>query len=134
MTYTPSESEKQTTAAIQALAAVTMIIAPLIASRSNDYHSSPYVRYWTRVCLYWSALTTAALLVCGVIFFVFNVAAPAIVLFVVHFVFCITGAMSSYFNNPFRYYFIANRYCLRELGNVYGQILTPSEQSAMSDS
>ncbi len=133
MTYTPSESEKQTTAAIQALAAVTLILAPLIASRSNDYQSSPYVRYWTKTCLCWSAIIAIALVVCSVLFYFFGVTAPAIVIFTVHFVFCITGAMSSYFNNPFRYYFVANKFCLRELGDVYGQLLSPSEQSTLSD-
>ncbi len=127
MTYTPSESEKQTTAAIQALAAVTLIIAPLIASRSNDYHKSPFVRYWTKTCLVFCAFTTAAMIVCLTILVLTGLAAPAMVIYILHFLFCIIGALSSYFNTPFRYYFIANRYCLDELGDVYGQLLSHEE-------
>lgn len=126
MTYTPSEREKRATVAIQSLAAVFFFIPPLIAWGLQRFKTSPYIRYWTKVCLIWSLLSTILIVAGSVAAMLLEIAVPAILLFIVHFVFCIVGGLSSYFNTPFRYWFIANRFCRAELGDVYGQLVARS--------
>ena len=130
MTYTPSESEKQTAAVVQLLAGVFLFIPPLVIWCSKIGKDSPYVRYWAKVCLVWSFLTTIAIAGGSAAAVILETPSPAIVLAVVHFVVCMTGAISSYFNTPFRYWFIANWFCELELGNVYGRLITPPHHGA----
>lgn len=123
MTYTPSDSEKQTTAVAQLLAGVLLFIPPLVVWRTQFAKRSPYVRYWAKVCLVWSSLMTIAIAGGSAATVILESPNPAIFLAVVHFVVCMTGAISSYFNTPFRYWFIANKFCELELGNVYGRLI-----------
>ena len=123
MTYTPSESEKQTTAIVQLLAGVLLFIPPLAIWRTKLTKDSPYVKYWAKVCLVWSFLMTFAIAGGTAAAVILESPSPTVVLAVVHFVVCMTGAIASYFNTPFRYWFIANKFCETELGNVYGRLV-----------
>lgn len=132
MTYTPTEHEKRVSAVVQALGALFLFVPSLVISQTQIGNRSPYVKYWSKVCLYWSLMTFiigASVTVAAVIL---EIPAPAIVLAIVHVVFCITGALSSYFNTPFQYWFIAEKCCRDELGNVYGQLLS-ADQPTDSD-
>ena len=123
MTYTPSESEKQTTAIVQVLAGVLLFIPPLAIWPTKLTKRSPYIKYWAKACLVWSFLMTIAIAGGSAAAVILESPSPAVVLAVVHFVVCMTGAISSYFNTPFRYWFIANKFCEMELGNVYGRLI-----------
>jgi len=123
MTYTPSESEKQTAAIVQVLAAVLLFVPPLAIWWARLTKRSPYIKYWDKVCLVWSLLMTIAIAAGSAAAIILDSASPAIGLIVVHVVVCVTGALSSYFNTPFRYWFIANTFCEMELGNVYGRLV-----------
>ncbi len=122
MTYAPSEDEKQFTAIVQALAAVFLFIPPLVGLQIKEHRRSPYNQYWSRVCLMWSLIMTILMVTGGIASYILKIPGPLIVLAAIHVVFCITGAMSSYFNSPFKYWFVAKRLCAEELGNVYGQL------------
>ncbi len=128
-TYAPIESEKRFTAVIQALAGVFLFIPPAVALNTRTGKRSPYVKYWSKVCLCWSLIATILMVTAVVCSNILNLPGPAIVVAVVHFVFCITGALSSYFNSPFRYWFVAHSCCRNELGNVYGQLLPPAPKT-----
>ncbi len=123
MTYTPSETEKRTTVLIQALAAVFFFIPPLVAWKMKRVRSSPYVKYWAKTCLVWSLLSTLTIVVGTAATILLELPVPTPLLAIVHFVFCIIGGLSSYFNTPFRYWFVANKFCEPELRNVYGQLM-----------
>ena len=127
MTYVPSESEKRATAAIQSLAAILFFIPPLLVWRVKRVKTSPYIKYWTKVCLVWSLLSSVILVAATAAAIVLEFPVPTILLFIMHFVFCIFGGLSSYFNIPYRYWFVANRFCETELGNVYGQLVPPPQ-------
>jgi hypothetical protein len=124
MTYTPSESEKQTCAVIQSMAVILFFIPPLVARRRHDCISSPYIRYWTKVCFAWSIMSSLGIAASLAASIYFDVQGLAVVLLVVHVVFCLTGAVSSHFNTPFRYWFVAGRFCHDELADVYGQLIS----------
>ena len=131
MTYTPSEAEKRAAVAIQSLAAVFLFIPPAIAWRVRRVRASPYIKYWTKVCLVWSLLATVLIAASWAAAVILEFPDPAILPFIVHFVFCVVGGLSSYFNTPFRYWFVANKFCEQELGNVYGQLISqpkPTEE------
>ena len=123
MTYSPSESEKRLSCVIQALAAVFFFIPPLIARSAKRVKNSPYVRYWNKVCLVWSLLSAALLVVGSAVAISLNLPGPATLVLIVHFIFCVFGGLCSHFNTPFRYWFVANKFCEPELADVYGQLL-----------
>jgi len=125
MTYSPSESEKRAAAGVQALAGVFFFIAPLIGYTKRPYRSSPYLRYWSKACLIWSIVTTVFMVTGTVVGLILEIPPPAAAIFVVHLVFCIVGALSSYFNTPFKYWIIADRFCEQEFDSVYGQMRAP---------
>ncbi len=129
MTYYPSDRERISAAVIQAAAAGLLCVPPLIAWRVAKLRRSPYLRYWMKVCLVWSLINTLLVVASMVAGVLLEFTAPVILPFVVHFVFCVVGALSSYFNTPFRYWFIANKFCEAELGDVYGQLVGPAEFS-----
>lgn len=128
MTYTPSESEKRAATIVQALAGILVFVPPLVAMRMPSLRRSPYVKYWSKVCLCWSLISAILIATAIACTWILETPGPAIILGIVHFVFCITGALSSYFNTPFRYWFVANRCCEAELSNVYGQLVAPSSK------
>ncbi len=133
MTHTPSESEKRITAIVQAASAVLLFIPAFVVLRNAAMRKSPYVRYWAKVNMYWSLVVTIILVSTIFLGEILDVAGPAIILGVVHFLICITGAVSAYFNTPFQYWFIAKKFCGPELGDVYGQLVTPTNESADTD-
>lgn len=133
MTYLPSESEKRVTAIVQALAGILLFIPPLVVLRSRVGRRSPYVKYWAKVCLFWSLMMTVIIVTAVACARILTINSPAIVFAIVHFVFCVTGAMSSYFNTPFRYWFVANTLCESELGDVYGQLIPPPPAARRRD-
>jgi peptidoglycan/LPS O-acetylase OafA/YrhL len=124
VTYAPSEQEKRATAVIQGLAALFLFVPPMVGLRLRDFRRSPYMHYWGRVSLVWSLMITILMVFGAVASYILEIQGPIVALGVVHVVFCITGAMSSYFNTPFRYWFVADRFCRNELGNVYGQLMS----------
>ncbi len=128
MTYVPQESEKRATAIIQSLAGLFFFLPPLVALQFKSARRSPYIKYWSKVCLYWSMIMSIIIITAAVCSGILHVSSPWIILWIVHFVFCITGAMSAYFNTPFRYWFVANKCCEAELGDVYGQLIGPAPQ------
>ncbi|MEE9296743.1 MAG: DUF4870 domain-containing protein [Phycisphaerae bacterium] len=128
-TYTPTESERRATAAIQGLAGFLLFLPPLIALQTKPGRRSPYIKYWSKVCLCWSLIVTIVMITAVVCASILDFAGPGIVVATVHFVFCVTGAMSSYFNSPFRYWFVAHACCESELGEVYGQLVAPTSKT-----
>lgn len=129
MTYVPSESERRAAAVIQSLAAIFFFIPPLAVWRARSVRTSPYIKYWTKVCLVWSLLTSIIIVTATVAAIMLELPGPGILLLTMHFVFCVIGGLSSYFNIPYRYWFVANKFCQTELGDVYGQLTTPSQVS-----
>jgi len=123
MTYTPTETEKRVTVLVQSLAAIFFFIPPLVAWNLRRMRSSPYIKYWVKTCLVWSLLSTLTIVAGTVATILLDLPLPTILLVIVHFVFCIIGGLSSYFNTPFRYWFIANKFCEAEMQNVYGQLM-----------
>lgn len=131
--YAPTESERRSTAAIQGMASVLLFLPPLIALRSKSGRRSPYMKYWCKVCLCWSLIVAIVMVTAVVCARILDFPGPAVVVAVVHFVFCVTGAMSSYFNSPFRYWFVAGTCCEEELDNVYGQLTARPTKSSPID-
>ncbi len=129
MTYSPSESEKRASAIVQALAGIFLFVPPLILLTTTKSRRSPYIKYWAKVNLYWSLFMAIILITTVALGQILEIQGPAIVLGTVHFVFCVTGALSSYFNTPFRYWFVAHKCCIDELSNVYGQLVATSAKT-----
>ncbi len=127
MTYSPSDNEKRTACIIQALAAVFFFLPPLIARSIRRVKNSPYVRYWNKACLVWSLLSAAALIVGSAVAISLELPGPFVFVFLVHFIFCVFGALSSHFNIPYRYWFVGSRFCEPELADIYGQLF-PAEE------
>ncbi len=129
MTYSPSESEKRVTAIVQAAAGVFLFVPSLVALRLSVARRSPYIQYWLKVNLYWSLLVMVILTTAFTLEQILHIQGPTLVLFIIHFVFCVTGALSSYFNTPFKYWFVAEKCCLENLADVYGQLVPPEPKT-----
>lgn len=129
MTHTPSESERRYAASLQALTAVFLFIPPLVAWQMRPSKTSPYVKYWCKTCLIWSLFTALVIAAATFVASILGFPGPAVMLVIIHFVVCIVGSLSSYFNTPYRYWFIARMFCGDELGHVYGQLTAPPRSS-----
>jgi len=118
--YCPTESERRSAAAVQALAGVLFFIPPLIRHLLRPFSLTPYLRYWNRVCLIWSLFAVVIIATVWVLGLILEFPSPVLVLFLVHLVFCIVGSLSAYFAAPFRYWLIGRAFCQEELEAVFG--------------
>lgn len=134
MTYTPSLPEKKAAAIIQVLAGLFLVFAPFVALRTRYGKISPYVQYWGKACLVWSLIMTLLIAVSLTAELMLDFEGATFVLWILHFVFCMTGSICSFFNTPFFYWFVAHKYCREELGHVYGQLIStpvaPEDESS----
>jgi uncharacterized Tic20 family protein len=118
--YSPTEFEKRYSALVQLLGIVTFFVAPLIGWRSKRAELSPYIDYWTKVCLIWSGIMT--LLACGGLYVLISHgrALYFVLILVVHGLMCVLGAFAAYFNLAFSYLMLGEWCCGIEMSYVYG--------------
>ena len=124
MTYSPSESEKRNVAIVQSLAAVFFFVPAAIALQTAEGKRSPYLKYWYKVSVCWSLMMVIVIVTAFALGRILEVPTGPVILGIIHGVFCMTGALSAYFNTPFCYWFVAHTCCRDELGEVYGQLLS----------
>jgi Domain of unknown function (DUF4870) len=122
MTYSPTVRERTYAAVTQAAAAIFLFVPCMIAIASSSGKTSPYVRYWARVCNFWCLSWTIVAVASVALSITTGLAGPIVVLATVHFMFCITGAVSAYFNTPFQYWFVARKFCVNDLIRIFGQL------------
>jgi hypothetical protein len=119
MTYTPSETEKSLAALIQLLSLVLFFIPSLIILQTR-WRRSPYIRLWAKANMLWSLF----LVVPTVTLYMLELLVGGNDVFVVtwsaHVMMVIVCAFASMFNRPIGYFVITNRYCGREMADVYG--------------
>ena len=132
MRYTPSERERNCATAVQAASVLLFFIPGLIVGRTR-WGRSPYVRFWAKVNTIWSIylfIIAATLCVIGVLV---DDQTLFVVVWSIHAVMVILGAFASMFNRPMNYFFVAERFCFKEMAEVYGAALDAEEAASATD-
>ena len=133
MTYTPSESEKNCATVLQAFSIFLFFLPGLIVRRTH-WWKSPYIRFWAKANLIWSVFLFIPIMFFFLLDFLVNTNGVFIVVWSIHAIMVIMCSFAAMFNRPVGYFIITNRYCLREMADVYGAAMPPGGVDESDDS